>query len=129
MGNQNSKPPPKHEDYGPQISMDILQFKLISPLGKGTFCKVMAVEDTHMGSMLAMKYCCKEKLHEKKAINHILQERNLLEGINHPYISNMLYSFQDTHFVYMVLELMSGGDLRVYMTGPMPEVGYTLLTL
>jgi serine/threonine kinase 32 len=122
MGNINSKPPPKPVDYGPQVTMDLLKFKLISPLGKGTFCKVMAVEDTHTGGILAMKYCNKERLHEKKAINHILQERNLLERINHPYISNMLYSFQDTQFVYMVLELMSGGDLRLYMTGPMPEV-------
>lgn len=122
MGNSMAKPTRALASPDSQVEMNLTQFRLISPLGKGTFCKVMAAEEVASGQVVAIKYSSKEKLHEKKAINHIILERNLLEEISHPFIANMLYSFQDTHYVYTVLELKSGGDLRSFMAGPIPEV-------
>jgi serine/threonine kinase 32 len=131
MGNFNSKTHPQPYDL-PKGTIRITEkyhlthFTLISQLGKGTFCKVMAVENLGSGRMQAMKYCFKERLLEKKAINHIIQERTLLENLNHPYICNLLYSFQDTNYVYMVLDLMTGGDLRAHVFQPIPEVWTTI---
>lgn len=128
MGNLISKPPPKPPAYeGPKVTMTLQKFTLISQLGKGTFCKVMAVENTVTGEIMALKYCYKERLLEKKAINHIIQERGLLEDLCHPYICNLRYSFQDPQYVYMVLDLMTGGDLRVHMGQPLPEVYKNLM--
>ncbi|KAJ3221888.1 hypothetical protein HK099_002994 [Clydaea vesicula] len=121
MGQKNSKQNPAPPYSAPQAAIDLSQFTLIYQLGKGTFCKVLAAENTTTGEVVALKYCLKEKLLEKKAINHIIQERNLLEELEHPFICNLKYSFQDSNYVYMVLELMTGNDLRAHVGTSMPE--------
>lgn len=127
MGHSHSKANLPKTKYAPQQTINITHFSFIYQLGKGTFCKVIAAENNLTGEILALKYCFKEKLHEKKAINHIVQERNLLEDISHPFICNILYSFQDHAYVYMALELMTGGDLRDHVASPMPESGVRII--
>ena len=48
------------------------------------------------------------------AINLILEERNLLMKIDHPFIVKMHFSFQDKFNLYIIFELMPGSDLRKY---------------
>lgn len=47
-----------------------------------------------------------------KAVANIVQERRLLEEIDHPFAVNMRYAFQDDENCFFVLDLMLGGDLR-----------------
>ena len=63
----------------------------------------------------AMKSFLKSKLIDKKCVKSIIKERNLMSKINHPFIINMHFSFQDNHYLYMILDLMKGGDLRYYL--------------
>ena len=62
-----------------------------------------------------MKTFLKSKLIDKKCVKAIIKERNLISKINHPFIVNMHFSFQDNHYLYMILDLMKGGDLRYYI--------------
>jgi serine/threonine protein kinase len=62
-----------------------------------------------------MKTFLKSKLIEKKCVKSIIRERNLMSKINHPFIVNMHFSFQDNHYLYMILDIMKGGDLRYYI--------------
>ena len=62
-----------------------------------------------------MKTFLKSKLIDKKCVKAIIKERNLMSKINHPFIVNMHFSFQDNHYLYMILDLMKGGDLRYYI--------------
>ena len=62
-----------------------------------------------------MKIFLKSKLIDKKCVKSIIKERNLMSKINHPFIVNMHFSFQDNHYLYMILDLMKGGDLRYYL--------------
>ena len=62
-----------------------------------------------------MKTFLKSKLIDKKCVKSIIKERNLMSKINHPFIVNMHFSFQDNHYLYMILDLMKGGDLRYYI--------------
>src|SRR5207248_1111873 len=50
-----------------------------------------------------------------KAIENILQERRILEGLDYPLICNLRYAFQDDEHIFMVLDLMLGGDLRFHL--------------
>ena len=63
----------------------------------------------------AMKSFLKSKLIDKKCVKSIIKEINLMSKINHPFIINMHFSFQDNHYLYMILDLMKGGDLRYYL--------------
>ena len=61
-----------------------------------------------------MKQLSKSKLIDKNCVNEIIKERNLMTKLNHPFLVNMNFSFQDSNYLYMILDLMQGGDLRFY---------------
>jgi serine/threonine kinase 32 len=58
-----------------------------------------------------------------RAVENIISERRLLEQIECELIVNMRYAFQDDENLFMVLDLMLGGDLRFHLDrlGIMPE--------
>ena len=62
--------------------------------------------------MYALKYINKDKCTKMKAVTNIVQERRLLEEIDHAFIVNLRYAFQDDENCFFVLDLMLGGDLR-----------------
>mmetsp|Transcript_28402 Transcript_28402/g.28074 ORF Transcript_28402/g.28074 Transcript_28402/m.28074 type:complete len:310 (+) Transcript_28402:138-1067(+) len=59
-----------------------------------------------------MKEMNKLRIIRKKSVCSILNERKLLSIIKHPFIVNMQYAFQDKENLYLVMDLMTGGDLR-----------------
>ncbi|KAJ3110539.1 hypothetical protein HDU96_006494 [Phlyctochytrium bullatum] len=50
-----------------------------------------------------------------KAVDNIIQERRLLEEIQNPFICNLRFAFQDDENLFMVIDLMLGGDLRFHL--------------
>lgn len=65
--------------------------------------------------LYALKYINKEKCVKMRAVDNIIQERRLLEEIDHPYVVNLRYAFQDDENMFMVIDLMLGGDLRFHL--------------
>lgn len=63
----------------------------------------------------ALKYISKSKCIELNATSNILTERRILERIEYPLIVNLRYAFHDDENLFMVLDLMLGGDLRFHM--------------
>ncbi|KAI9209333.1 kinase-like domain-containing protein [Polychytrium aggregatum] len=99
----------------------ISNFIIGKGLGKGAFGRVCIIEHKSTKTRYALKYISKEKCIAERALNHVLQERSLLEEVHHPFICNMRYSFQDEFNLYMILDLMPGGDLRAYLKRPLAE--------
>ena len=58
-----------------------------------------------------------------RAVDNIIQERRLLEEIDSHYIVNLRYAFQDDENLFMIIDLMLGGDLRFHLdrNGPFDE--------
>lgn len=52
---------------------------------------------------------------KQRAVSNIIQERRLLEEIDSPFVCNLRYAFQDDENLFMVLDLMLGGDLRFHL--------------
>ena len=63
----------------------------------------------------AMKEMSKAVILAKKSVTSINFERELLCRVNHPFICNICYAFQDTENLYLVIELSNGGDLRYHL--------------
>ena len=61
-----------------------------------------------------MKQLSKCKLIEQKCYEDIIYEQELCSRLEHPFIAPLLFSFQDKEYLYMVNDLMSGGDLRYW---------------
>ncbi|PVV00484.1 hypothetical protein BB560_005133 [Smittium megazygosporum] len=96
-------------------SVNLHEFKLLKSIGKGAYGKVRVVQHKKSGKMFAMKYINKFKCIQMDAVDYILRERDLLEEIDHPYVCNLLFSFQTQFNMFMVLDLMLGGDLRFHI--------------
>ena len=58
----------------------------------------------------------KAKIIDKKSIESILCEKEILSSIHHSFIVNLIYSFQDHDNLYIVMNLFSGGNLRYHLS-------------
>ena len=66
-------------------------------------------------TMFAMKEMNKARILTKKSVNSVMNERKLLSVLKHIFIVNMHYAFQDRDNLYLVMDLMPGGDLRYHL--------------
>ncbi|KAH7104699.1 kinase-like protein [Auriculariales sp. MPI-PUGE-AT-0066] len=103
--------------------VNLFHFALLRNIGKGAFGKVRVVQHKQTNELYALKYINKAKCVKMRAVSNIIQERRLLEEIDHPYIVNLRYAFQDDENCFFVLDLMLGGDLRFHLErlGHVPE--------
>ena len=58
---------------------------------------------------------CKQKCSSEGAIINVLKELQILQSIDHNFVVNLWYAFQDHEDMFMVLDLMLGGDIRFHL--------------
>ena len=92
------------------------QYEYLYVLGKGGFGKVWKVCLKKTKKQYALKEMYKAKIIDKKSEKSIKYERELLGVLKHPFIVNMHYAFQDFDNLYLVMDLLSGGDLRYHIS-------------
>lgn len=110
-------------DYD-NVDVELSHFHLLRSVGKGAFGKVRIVQHKRDKRNYALKYINKEKCVKMKAVENVIQERRLLEEIQYPLVCNLRFAFQDDENLFMVLDLMLGGDLRFHLDrrqGGLPE--------
>ncbi|KAI0924059.1 hypothetical protein AcV5_009419 [Taiwanofungus camphoratus] len=95
--------------------VNLFHFVLLRCVGKGAFGKVRVVQHKQSRDLYALKYINKAKCVKMKAVANVIQERRLLEEIDHPFVVNLRYAFQDDENCFFVLDLMLGGDLRFHL--------------
>jgi serum/glucocorticoid-regulated kinase 2 len=83
-------------------------------IGRGGFSKVWQVKFKKNSKRFAMKEMSKVKIIDKKSEKCILGERDFLSKLKHPFIVNMICSFQDYENLYLLMDLLTGGDLRFH---------------
>jgi len=104
---------PEPVDFDGEVNL--FHFVLLRSVGKGAFGKVRVVQHKQSRDLYALKYINKSKCVKMKAVANIIQERRLLEEIDHPFVVNLRYAFQDDENCFFVLDLMLGGDLRFHL--------------
>ncbi|CAK65886.1 unnamed protein product (macronuclear) [Paramecium tetraurelia] len=90
-------------------------FKFLYVVGKGGFGKVWRVEMKANRQEFALKEMLKTKIISKRSVNSVMNEKFLLEHLKHPFLVNMHYAFQDRENLYLVLDILRGGDLRYHI--------------
>ena len=96
-----------------QLSRHLFDFKYV--IGRGGFGKVWKVSFRKTHHVYALKEMSKLKIMDRKSEKSIMSERNLLSKLNHPFLVNMICSFQDEDYLYLVMDLLTGGDLRYHL--------------
>lgn len=90
-------------------------FEILRAIGKGSFGKVCIVEKKNSRQMYAMKYMQKSRCIERDALKNVLREMEILTTLEHPFLVNLWFSFQDEEDLFMVSDLLLGGDLRYHL--------------
>lgn len=78
-------------------------------LGEGCFGVVKLVR--YDGACVALKRIRKKELVDARQSHNVLRECRLLAAIDHPFVVSFLGTAQDETSVYMLLELIHGGEL------------------
>ncbi|OAD78368.1 serine/threonine protein kinase AGC family, partial [Phycomyces blakesleeanus NRRL 1555(-)] len=97
--------------------VNLAQFESIRMIGKGSFGKVRMVRHVERrDECYAMKCISKEHCIKLNAVRNIIRERTILEQLAHPLVCNMRFAFHDASTMYMVMDLMLGGDMRFHIS-------------
>ena len=102
--------------------VNLNHFRLLRVVGKGAFGKVRIVERKDTGLPFALKYIRKDegwhirtyiqtppgrsilipcKVVRSESVRNIIRERKMLEHLNHAFLCNLRYSFQDIEYLYV----------------------------
>ena len=65
--------------------------------------------------MYAMKYMNKYACIKKDAVRNVLRELEILQFLEHPFLVNLWFAFQDEEDMFMVVDLLLGGDIRYHL--------------
>ena len=90
-------------------------FFVMRVLGRGGFGLVNACKKGTSGKLYAMKVMNKKRIKIKKSETLILNERRALSKVDSPFIVNLKYCFHSKDDVFLVLDLMTGGDLSFHL--------------
>ena len=80
-------------------------------LGVGTFGRVKLVVHQPTNKTYALKCMRKAQVVATKQQNHVLNEKNILAMMDHPFILALVQTYQDKGELYMLMDLALGGEL------------------
>eukprot|EP00941_MAST-03F_sp_MAST-3F-sp1_P002993 g2993.t1 len=86
-------------------------FILGSLLGEGAYAKVVRVMHEPKGVEYAVKVLEKKFIIREKKQKFVMMERNVLARLSHPNIVRLVYTFQDSRYLFFVMDLCPNGDL------------------
>mmetsp|Transcript_27285 Transcript_27285/g.41270 ORF Transcript_27285/g.41270 Transcript_27285/m.41270 type:complete len:804 (+) Transcript_27285:136-2547(+) len=87
---------------------DLVKFRI---LGVGTFGKVWLVSHKRTGVPYALKMLNKREIIGHHQVDGVIREKNIMSSIDHPFVVNLVSTFQDERCLYMLIELVQGGEL------------------
>lgn len=98
------------------IKMTINDFDMLKVLGKGTFGKVMLAKQKITGDVFAIKILKKSMVLEKDELAHTLTENAVLAKCQHPFLTELRYSFQTPDLLCFVMEYVNGGEIFFHLS-------------
>jgi serine/threonine protein kinase len=96
-------------------SVTVKDFTTFRVLGRGGFGAVHACRKKNCGTIYAMKCINKKLVKVKSALDNVLEERNVLTMMKSNFVTNLKYALQDEENLYLIMDLMLGGDLKFHL--------------
>lgn len=90
------------------MTIDTL-YEMKEVIGQGTFAKVKRATERATGKEFAVKIINKSAMAENR--ENIMTEITILKNVHHPNIINLHHVFENRHKIYLVMELLEGGEL------------------
>jgi len=95
--------------------VDDLQLETV--VGEGMFSRVRIakIKDPPDQMPMALKILKKKDIVKMQQVEHVRQEKDILLQITHPFVVQLLGTFQDEACLYMMMEFVNGGELHEYI--------------
>lgn len=90
-------------------------FFVMRVLGRGGFGLVTACKKGTSGKLYAMKVMNKRRIKMKKSEQLAVNEMMALAAVESKFVCNLKYSFHSKEDIYLILDLMTGGDLGFHL--------------
>ena len=87
------------------------KYELYRTLGEGSFGKVKYAVNKETNEAVAIKILDKEKIQKQNMGAQIKKEISIMKMINHQYVVCVKDVFATTSKIFLVLELVEGGEL------------------
>jgi CRP-like cAMP-binding protein/uncharacterized protein YciI len=88
---------------------------VLRTLGTGMFGRVKLVQDTKTSSVYALKILQKAQIVAYQQQKNVVQEKNVMQIVDHPFVLKLCGTFKDKNCLYMLLELVQGGELFTFL--------------
>lgn len=93
----------------------INNFEILKKLGSGGFSTVYLVQKKDTSELMAMKAIKKREIIEKRQFEELRREKQILHGLNHPFLVNLKCAFQNNDKVFFIMPFVQGGDLELHL--------------
>lgn len=112
--------PPVHNPLKSVIAerrWEVSDLELETVVGEGMFSRVRIakIKDGPNQTPIALKILQKKDIVKMQQVEHVRQEKDILLRISHPFIVDLLGTFQDPSCLYMMMEFVNGGELHEYI--------------
>lgn len=86
-------------------------FEVVKVIGRGAFGEVQLVRHKSTRKVYALKLLSKYEMIKRSDSAFFWEEREIMANANSKWIVQLHYAFQDSKYLYMVMDYMPGGDL------------------
>ncbi|KAJ3295996.1 camp-dependent protein kinase catalytic subunit [Rhizoclosmatium sp. JEL0117] len=101
--------------FKPKQKYNFADLSIDRTLGTGSFGRVHLVRLKTTGKYYAMKVLKKNEVVKMKQVEHTINEKNILEKLDYPFLVFMLGTIQDSHNLYFILEYVQGGEVFSFL--------------
>eukprot|EP00944_MAST-04C_sp_MAST-4C-sp1_P000700 g700.t1 len=107
----------KPNDGSDKLDIKFAELENVGILGEGAFGRVSLVKQKNSpdGTTYALKAMQKELIVNNNLQEHTLNEKSVMEMLNHPFLLKLHNSYQDDRYLYLLIELCQGGELFAYL--------------
>ena len=93
------------------------KFNTVKMIGKGSFARVYLIENKKTKRQFAVKAFSKEYLlSQPKGRESLMNEIEVMQKLKHPYIMSLEEVHESKNSIYLVVELLEGGELLHYIS-------------
>jgi len=101
---------------------ELSELEVERTLGCGSFGRVKLATHVATKTFLALKILQKDTVVENRQTKNVSREKDIMAKLQHPNVLRLYGTFQDQDCLYMMLELVNGGELFRLMHGDGSEM-------
>lgn len=88
---------------------------ILKTLGVGAFGRVKLAKKQSTDQYYALKCLEKQTVLDTGLQDHVLSEMRVMSKLDHPFIAKFHAALQDSRYIYLLLELLIGGELFLHL--------------